>query len=174
MKQMTIKQLADRIGVSKTAVRKYFTEDFREKYTAIDRKGVISISPEGCKLIAAFLERSDKLTENTENKCAETTENTTNTATIPIPVVIWNTLQAQLEEKDRQLAAKDEQIRNLTEATKFQAQSINADRHTEFLETAQQKQLSSSADVLNTDVVESTIDTVNKKTGWFSRLFGKK
>lgn len=174
MEQMTIKQLADRIGVSKTAVRKYFTEDFREKYTAIDRKGVISISPEGCKLIAAFLERSDKLTENTENKCAETTENTTNTATIPVPVVVWNALQAQLATKDEQIKELQTLNANLTDAIKSQAQSINADRHAELIETAQQKQISSSADVLNTDVVESTIDTANKKTGWFSRLFGKK
>ena len=56
---------------------------------------------------------------------------------ITIPLVVWNTLQAQLEEKDRQLAAKDEQIRNLTETTHLQAQSINIDQRKEYLETVQ-------------------------------------
>lgn len=128
----TIKQLADLLGVSKTAVRNYLSDDFRTKYTAIDHKGVITISAEGCKLVAAFLERSDKLTENTEKKFSGTSENTEN---ITIPKVVWQLMEEQLREKDEQLAKKDQQIADLTAAVKSQAQSINADRHNELAGT---------------------------------------
>lgn len=43
----TIKQIADEIGVSKTAIRNYMDDDFRAKYTAKDDKGVITITPMG-------------------------------------------------------------------------------------------------------------------------------
>ncbi len=138
MEQMTIKQLADQLGVSKTAIRKHLTDDFRENHVETTANGTLTISPEGCKLIAETMERSANLSETSENKFAETTENAAN---ITIPLVVWNALQAQLEEKDRQLAAKDEQIRNLTETTKSQAQSINAERHAELLEATQLQQL---------------------------------
>lgn len=134
MERLTIKQLAEQLGVSKTAVRKHLTDDFRENYVETTANGTITISSEGCKLIAETMERSANLSKTTANEFAETTENTAN---ITIPLVVWNALQAQLEEKDRQLAAKDEQIRNLTETTKSQAQSINAERHAELIEAAQ-------------------------------------
>lgn len=135
MKQMTIKQLADKIGVSKTAIRKHLTDDFRENYTETAGNGVLTISSEGCKLIAETMQRTNKLLETSENHFTETTENIAN---ITIPLVVWNTLQAQLEEKDRQLASKDEQIRNLTETAKVQAQSINTDRQNELAGTMKQ------------------------------------
>lgn len=160
MSGMTIKQLADEIGVSKTAIRKYLTEEFRENYVETAANGVITISETGCGIISANFRKHENVVKTTANQFAENTENTEN---ITIPIMVWNTLQKQLEEKDqqlkekdRQLAVKDEQINNLTEANKAQAQSINADRHNELLETAQLR-----------------LEAPGKKDGWFSRIFGR-
>ena len=130
----TIKQVADILGVSKTAIRNYMDDDFRAKYTEKDDKGVITITPPGYKQIALQLGRAEKLTETPETNFSETTENTEN---ITIPHAVWQTVLDQLKEKDRQLAARDKQIADLTDAVKAQAQSINADRHNELAGTMQ-------------------------------------
>lgn len=90
----TIKQLADSLGVSKTAVRNYMDDDFRAKHTAKDGKGVITITPEGCKLLSEII---GKQTENTATTSPETEMCT-------IPVSVLKTLQDQLDAKDAQIA----------------------------------------------------------------------
>lgn len=131
----TIKELADLLGVSKTAIRGYMTEEIRAKYTAKDSKGVITIDSAGCKLIAGLMERSDKLAEETENQFAESGENSGN---VTIPRSVLEALEEQLRQKDKQIA-------DLTETIKVQAQSINADRHNELAGTLQ-RQLLADAD----------------------------
>ena len=123
----TIKQIADELGVSKTAVRNYMDDDFREKYTTKDDKGVIAITPDGCKVLS---ENIGKQPENTANNNPES-------QFVTIPLSVWELLEAQLREKDEQLRVKDQQIADLTEAVKSQAQSINADRHNELAGTLQ-------------------------------------
>lgn len=123
----TIKQLADELGVSKTAIRNYMTEDFRAKHTEKDDKGVITITAVGCKVIS---ENLHKEAETTEKKFPES-------ETLTIPVSVWQLMETQIREKDEQLKAKDQQIADLTATVKAQAQSINADRHNELIETAQ-------------------------------------
>ena len=118
MENKTIKQLADEIGVSKTAVRNYMDDDFRAKYTAKDDKGVITITPEGCKVLS---ENIGKQTDNTAKQFPET-------ELLTIPRFIYEDLLAQL-------ATKDKQISDLTAAVNAQAQSINADRHNELAGT---------------------------------------
>lgn len=128
----TIKELADALGVSKTAVRKYMTEEFRCEHTETNRNGVITIDSDGCKLIAMHLGRTEKLAESTENKIPEAEKTTENPENLVIPRVVWDALQEQLkvkdlqiEEKDRQLAAKDQQILNLTQLADH-AQKLHA------------------------------------------------
>ncbi len=118
----TIKQLADELGVSKTAVRNYMDENFRAKYTEKDHKGVITINEDGCKLVADFLERSDKLTENTEKKFAETSTNTEN---ITIPMAVWNMMEEQLKKKDEQIESLSAALENTTSSLKA-AQALHA------------------------------------------------
>ena len=129
-----IKQVADELGVSKTAIRNYMDDEFRAKYTAKDDKGVITITPDGCKLLS---ENIGKQSENTE-------KNNPETGNITIPLSAWQLMEAQLREKDeqlkakdRQLDAKDQQIADLTAAVKEQAQSINVDRHNTLAGTLQ-------------------------------------
>ncbi len=153
--EMTIKQLADQIGVSKTAVRKHMDEDFRAKHTAETANGTITISPEGCKLIA---EKFQKAPQTIENTPVETAENTVSADIVAILRDTIDTLKLQLEAKDAQIKDLQEQNAKLTDAVKAQAQSINADRHTELIETAQHQ-------------LEAPQE---KKPNLFARMFGKK
>ena len=113
---MTIKQLADLLGVSKTAVRNYLTEEFRAKYTEKDCKGTLLVSEDGCKLLAAEMGRMDKLPQEAENKFAETAESSEN---ITIPRSVLTMLQEQLR-------AKDAQIADLTATVRAQSESLQA------------------------------------------------
>ncbi len=70
----TIKELADALGVSKTAVRKYMTPEFRSEHVKTTENGVITIDSDGCKLVAMHLQRTEKLTETTANQFPETPE----------------------------------------------------------------------------------------------------
>lgn len=112
----TIKELADSLGVSKTAIRNYMTEEFRTKYTAKNEKGVITITPEGCKVIAESFAKSP---ESNRNDFAET-------ELVTIPRSVLATYEEQLRQKDVQLAEKDLQIKDLTETVKSQAQSVQS------------------------------------------------
>lgn len=123
----TIKQLADDLGVSKTAVRNYMDADFRAKYTTKDEKEVITITPEGCEVIAQIFEK----------KVESTPETSAETAILTIPRSVLTALEEQLRKKDEQIEAKDRQIADLTATIKSQAQSINADRHNELAGTMQ-------------------------------------
>lgn len=111
----TIKELADSLGVSKTAIRNYMTEDFRTAHTTTNRNGSITIDSAGCLLIAETMGKTWNDSENTEKKVSENTGNTEN---ITIPRIVWDALQDQLK-------AKDAQIKDLAEAIKTQAQGIN-------------------------------------------------
>ena len=99
----TIKELADELGVSKTAVRKHMTEDFRAAHTANLPGNLIGIDEEGCKLLAESLRKPQKLTANQFPETPETTENPGLQAEVAF-------LREQLLAKDRQLEAKDRQI----------------------------------------------------------------
>ena len=99
---MTVKQLADSLGVTKTAIRKRFTEDFRANYLQATANGVIIVSDEGCKLIAETLQTTANQIPETAETVAENPENSS-----------LETMIAVLRE---QLAVKDSQIASLTNA----------------------------------------------------------
>lgn len=149
----TIKQLADALGVSKTAIRNYMDDDFRAKYTAKDDKGVITITPDGCKLLS---ENIGKQAENTGKADPET-------ELLTIPRSVWHLMEDQIREKDEQLRIKDQQIADLTAAVKSQAQSINADRHNALAGTLQPMLESSDPEP----------SEQQKKPGFFARFMGR-
>lgn len=142
----TIKALADELGVSKTAVRKHMTEEFRAKYTAIRTGNLIEINDEGCKLIAETLRKPP---ETTANKFAETTGN--------------QGLQSEVEFLREQIRLKDEQI-------KQQAQSI-ADLTAALTKTTDSLQ---AAQALHAGTIkkqltagdEAAVDTSEQKHWW--------
>ena len=96
----TIKELADELGVSKTAIRKYMTPEFREAHTQTKDGNTIVIDEEGCKLLAETIKKPP---ETTGNQLPQTPENPGLQEEIAF-------LRAQLEAKDRQLDAKDRQL----------------------------------------------------------------
>lgn len=111
----TIKQLADSLGISKTAVRNVMDDDFRAKYTAKDSKGVITISADGCKVISEYYRKD---TEKCENDFPKTGENAVSGDMVAL-------LQATIETLREQLAVKDRQIEHLTRLAD-QAQALHA------------------------------------------------
>ena len=120
----TIKQIADELGVSKTAIRNYMTADFRSKYVEISANGLLLISDEG----AIQLQTKCKPTANQpQTKFAQTTANLPQTecengvdrrkppqtefaAVVEVLQTTIDTLQGQLAAKDEQLKSQQEQI----------------------------------------------------------------
>lgn len=115
MSMKTIKQLADELGVSKTAIRNCMDADFREKYTAKNIKDTITINAEGCKLIS---EKYRKTAKNNGNEIPKTGENAVSGDIVAL-------LQATIETLREQLAVKDRQIAELTRLAD-QAQTLHA------------------------------------------------
>ena len=112
----TIKELADSLGVSKTAIRKYLTPEFRAAHTANQTGNSIVIDDEGCKLIAESFRKPPQTTANLE---PETTGNQVSGDVVALLQSTIAALQQQLEVKDRQIA-------DLTETVKTQAASLQA------------------------------------------------
>lgn len=96
----TIKELADSLGVSKTAIRNYMTEDFRAAHTTTNRNGSIAIDSAGCLLIAETMGKIWNDSGNTEKKVSENTGNSEN---ITIPRIVWDALHDDLKTKDAQI-----------------------------------------------------------------------
>lgn len=124
----TIKELADNLGVSKTAVRKYLTADFRNNYTKTNEQNIILIDENGCKLIA---ESFRKPPQTTTNKVAETTEN-------QVFAEIIATLKAELEIKNKQIEDLSTALAS-AQQTASQAQALHAATITKQLQAPKKR-----------------------------------
>lgn len=170
----TIKELADELGVSKTAVRKYMTPEFREVHTQTTTGNVIEIDEEGCKLLAETIK---KPTETSGNQLPQTPENPglqEEIAFLRAQVEAKDRqLEAkdrQLEQKDKQLEAKDTQIAGLTAALENTTASLQAAQalHAGTIKT----QLLPEEEPAEVDADPAPAEP-KKKAGLFSRWFGK-
>lgn len=108
----TIKQIADDIGVSKTAIRKKMPPEVKTKF-AETRNRVIYISPEGEKLIRAAFSQREPETEFPQ--VSEVSANWFASVSGEVSAVIA-TLQEQLQVKDRQITDLIQNNRELTVA----------------------------------------------------------
>lgn len=115
----TIRELADELGVSKTTVRKYMTEEFRENHTENLPGNIIGIDDVGCKLISESLRKPP---QTTANQFAETPQ-TPETPSLQEEVAF---LREQLIAKDRQIEAQQTQISQLTAALDNTAKALQA------------------------------------------------
>jgi DNA-binding transcriptional regulator YhcF (GntR family) len=97
----TVKQLAEELGVSKTAIRKYMTLDFRKKYVETTANGVLIINEEG----ANQLQKLRKLPQTPQTKFAGTTENQGLQEKETVAI-----LKGQLDIKDEQIKAMSDQL----------------------------------------------------------------
>ena len=151
----TIKQIADEIGVSKTAVRKKMTNEVKTKF-AETVSGVVFISEQGELLIkSAFLNKYQPETKfAVSSETLEKIPETSGRVSGPVSTLI-SMLQAELEMKNKQ-------IEELTATIKIQAESINAANKNELAETIMDA---------NKKLLE---DAKSKnKPGIFKRLFKK-
>ena len=152
----TIRQIADEIGVSKTAVNKQIANlGLRSGLRKNGNQFAIDERQEAL-IKQAFLEKTQ--TENANQSQTKTqTENHEVGDLVCVLQETIDTLQGQLEVKDRQ-------IEKLTEAL-VAAQQTAAAAQALHAGTIQQQLLTGEA---GADQPES-----EQKRGWFSRLFGK-
>lgn len=172
----TIKELADTLGVSKTAVRKYMTPEFREAHTETKDGNLIVIDEDGCREIAETIKKPP---ETTTNQFPETPENDGLREEIAFLRAQMEAkdrqLEAQarqLEQKDKQLEAKDAQITGLTAALENTTASLKAAQalHAGTIQT----QLLPEASETEPETIDADRKPAEtkKKTGFFARLFG--
>ena len=103
----TIKQIADELGVSKTAIRKRFTDEFKAQYVQTNPDGSLQVTGEGCKLIEESLR---KQVQTPQTEFAETGENQSLQAVVETQKETISLLKGQLVAKDEQIRAQQEQI----------------------------------------------------------------
>ena len=153
----TIKQLAEELNVSKTAIRKRFTDEFRAKYVQTTENGMILISENGCKLIAETMQTS-------ATQFPQPTENPVSSEDQPLLTLLKEQLtikDEQLNRKDNQISELQNQISELTLIIKTQAENIQ----TQQALTAGTIQLKLEQKKEDSNNQESS----NKKTHWWRR-----
>jgi predicted transcriptional regulator len=135
----TISQIANEIGVSKTAVRKHMTDGFRKQF-AQTVCGTIFIDEQGATLIKSMFTKNEAETyhkpvsANQPQTVCGVSANQNDEVSDMVSTLV-STLQKELETKNQQLEAKDRQINQLTETIRIQAESINTDRKKELAGT---------------------------------------
>lgn len=152
----TVKQIADDLGVSKQAVHQKRKSGALAKalqpFTTTEN-GVVYISVDGENLLKqAFLASSRK---EVADKQSETNRQQDED--------ILAVLKATIDTLQGQLAVKDAQIAELTQANKALAQSINADRHNALAGTLQPM----------LEAADPEPSAEPKKPGFFAWLRGK-
>lgn len=128
-KGKTIKQIADEIGVSKQAIsyrlKQLEKENDRQKnrqILAVKENGILVVSLVGETLIKSAFSENDRQKENDDLPPNNRQKDED----------ILAVLKATIDTLQKQLEIKDKQIEELIATNKAQAQSINADRHTEL------------------------------------------
>jgi len=143
----TIKQLAEEIGVSKTAIRKKMTDEVKTKFSETIGNTVY-ISKEGEDIIkSSFYKRKEKLVSD---KDSETVSE------------LVSILKNELSSKSKQLEVKDKQISELQSLLNQQQQ----------LQLMEQKKMHLLLDEAKQEVENSSANHTENK-GFFSRLFNK-
>jgi hypothetical protein len=136
----TIKQLAEEFGVSKTAIRKRFSDDFKANYVETLDDGSLQVSAEGCKLIAESLRKPQQTAQTSE---VETAANQSLRVSPDIQQETMGILTGQLAAKDEQIRAQQQQLITKDEQIKMmQAQLSAKDEQITQLTAALQQQTS--------------------------------
>lgn len=103
---LTIKELADELAVSKTAIRKHMDDEFRSTYT-IKQGNKILIKDEGVDVLKEQFKNSESSTENSAESNATTSADSKNSKDTTA------LLAETLEDQRKQIEEKDKQIREL-------------------------------------------------------------
>jgi len=154
----TIKQIADEIGVSKTAVRNKITPEVKTKFSQTV-SGVVYISSEGETIIKQGFNRTKAQTKFLDDS-ANYSENQFAQVSAEVSTLL-SILQKELENKNDLISEQQQTIRELTAALENTTASLNAAQALHA--GTMQQQL--------TDGNEEP-DTPAKR--FFARIFGRK
>ena len=178
----SIKQIADELGVSKTAIRKRFTDDFKAAYVETNLDGSLQVSDEGCKLLMESLrklpetsrkppETSRKPPETPQTKFAETSENHGLWRVIDTQKEMITLLNGQLEVKDEQIRSLQEQIISLQTELERERQHAR-EQSDKFAVLADQAQQLNAADKKTLMLIEGKES--ERKLSFWERRAAKK
>lgn len=154
----TIKQIADELGVSKTAVRKKMTDEVKTKF-AETVSGVIYISVCGENLIKQAFSKEEPQTE-VSGVCG----NQFSSVFGEFAVVI-EALKQQLEVKDQQIEQQQQSIKELTAALENTTGSLKA---AQALHAGTMQQQLTAPEADRNEPIE-----YDSKKSVFKRWFGK-
>ena len=165
----TIRQIADEIGVSKTAVSKQIANlGLRSSLRKNGNQFAIDEHQEAL-IRQAFSEKMQTEIENQSQTKTQTENHEVGDLVCVLQVTI-DTLQGQLAVKDKQIAELNERLSECSAAllaaqqTAQAAQALHAG-------TIQQQLTDGGADL---EHEQSQVDVVSgEKKGWFGRLFGR-
>lgn len=151
----TIKQIADELGVSKTAIRKKMTEEVKSRFSETV-SGVIFISDEGIKIIKESFSKSESKT-----KFADVSGNQFPKVSGEVSGLI-TTLTEQLEIKDRQIESLQKSLTEVTaalheaQATANTAQALHAGSMQKLLDEGKRENRSFWARIFKKDAGSNT------------------
>lgn len=151
----TIKQIADELGVSKTAVRKKI-ENLGLRSGLQKNGNQFAIDDKQEKLIKSCFFENKSETANREPVCEKT-------ETFPLVSDLVSVLKEQLEEKDRQIAEKDKQIESLQKALVLAQENIKG---AQLLQANAEQKLLEQKD-------ESKSEVLEKGKGFWAKFLGK-
>lgn len=130
----TIKQIADEIGVSKTAVFKRIKQEplqtLLQEELSVDGNRVY-VSEKGATIVKSAFAENRMQTENRKVSEKRFSKNDEKTATDD---VVYGILKETISTLQKQLDVKDRQIEELTAIVKEQALAISADNQKDFAE----------------------------------------
>ena len=163
----TIRQIADEIGVSKQAVYKRYKGKLHTVCApyAHTERGVLYLSEQAETLIKQDFLNDDHSNEaHTERSIGVVQEQSQEAGVVAVLQATIDTLQGQLEVKDRQIEQQAQTITRLTDALAA-AQQTAAAAQALHAGTIQQQLLTGEAGADQQD------QAPEQKRGWFSKLF---
>lgn len=132
----TIKQIADELGITKAGLRKYLTEDIRNRY-AETVSGVIYISETGENLIktAFYKSKPETKPDTVTGNQAETVSGISDTVS-----ALVSTLQNELSIKNKQIEVLQDALEREREHSRQQAEK-NSDLSQQLAELTRNSQI---------------------------------
>lgn len=156
----TIKEIADELGVSKTAVRKKMTDEVKTKF-AETVSGTIYIEPEGVSIIKSCFMKSIEQTRFSPVSGNEFPEVSSDISGV------LELLREELKSKNKLIEEQQKSIHELTTALENTTSSLQAAQALHA--GTMHKQLGSGEQKKEED--KSSTEETTEKPGFFSRIF---
>lgn len=158
----TIKQLADDLGVSKTAIRKRFSDEFKAEYVETSADGSLHVTDAGCKLIAESLRKPPQSPQTSE---VETAANQSLRFSPDFQSDTMGILTGQLAAKDEQIRAQQQQLVTKDEQIRLMQVQLSAkDEQISQLTAALQQQTSALESTTAALTAAQALHAADKRT----------